>query len=58
MEAQMIGADALQNDARINYERLGEALDQLNIIFILIFTSELGVNLYANWFRRFITNGW
>ena len=33
-------------------------LNQTDLIFVLFFTFELAVNLYANWFRRFLANPW
>ena len=33
-------------------------LNQTDLIFVLFFTFELAVNLYANWFQRFLANPW
>jgi hypothetical protein len=33
-------------------------LSQLDLVFVLFFTAELAVNLYAHWLRPFLRNPW
>jgi hypothetical protein len=33
-------------------------LNQLDIIFVFIFTVELAINLFCRWFRPFVENRW
>ena len=33
-------------------------VSSINTFFTLIFTIELGINLFANWKRKFVKNGW
>ena len=35
-----------------------EALDDLDSLFLIVFSIELGINAYANWFLRFLRNPW
>jgi voltage-gated sodium channel len=35
-----------------------DSLNQLDLVFVLFFTVELAVNLYANWFWTFVQNPW
>ncbi len=37
---------------------LGVALERTDMFFTIAFAVELVVNLYANWFIRFFTDGW
>ncbi len=37
--------------------RLGELDRKLNLFFTAVFTVELVINAYANWFRRLVSNG-
>ena len=37
---------------------LAQAQDTLNLLFTTIFAVELALNLYANWFKPFFTDGW
>jgi voltage-gated sodium channel len=34
------------------------ALDELDTLFLIVFSIEVGVNAYANWFLRFFRNPW
>jgi hypothetical protein len=34
------------------------ALDDLDWLFLIVFSVELGINAYANWFLRFFSNPW
>ena len=42
----------------LEYTSQKEALDELDLMFLIVFSVELGVNAYANWFRRFFRNPW
>ncbi len=33
-------------------------LDRTDSVFVLFFTLELAINMYANWMRRFFSNPW
>ncbi len=33
-------------------------LDQLDTVFVFIFTAELGINLFCRWFWPFVKNQW
>ena len=33
-------------------------LNTLDLVFVVAFTAELLLNLYANWWRPFVTNAW
>ena len=35
-----------------------KALDDLDLLFLIVFSIELGVNAYSNWFSRFAKNPW
>ncbi len=35
-----------------------QALDLLDLLFLIVFSIELGINMYANWFLPFIRNPW
>ena len=48
---EMFTADGNRSD-------LGNMLYSLNMFFTIIFAFELVLNLFANWFLRFIKNGW
>ena len=37
---------------------LGTVLDRLNLCFTIIFTAELVILAFANWFIPFVTDGW
>lgn len=37
---------------------LAAAQDTLNLLFTVVFAVELVLNLYANWFKPFFTDGW
>jgi hypothetical protein len=34
------------------------ALDELDSLFLIVFSIELGINAYANWFLPFVRNPW
>ena len=38
--------------------RIANLLDNLNLLFTVVFTVELAINAFANWFRPFITDVW
>jgi hypothetical protein len=40
------------------YLREKDALDQLDLLFLIVFAIELGINLFANWFLPFVRNPW
>ena len=37
---------------------LGYHLELLDMFFTIVFTVELAINLYANWIRPFLSDGW
>ena len=43
-------------DGSLTYE--GKILQILDYIFTSLFTIELGLNLFCNWFREFFSVGW
>ena len=47
-------------EAELNPEPGPEAtiLDSFDFAFVIIFTIELGVNIFANWMKDFISDGW
>ncbi len=51
-----IGA-RLDNSDSDNAQTLKDMFDYLNLGFTTLFTAELFVNMFVNWFRPFITNG-
>jgi hypothetical protein len=49
-------ASSFENPADYIDEK--DALDQLDLLFQIVFSIELGINLYANWFLTFMRNPW
>jgi hypothetical protein len=43
-------------DGTLNFE--GTILDNIDTFFTSIFTLELVINMFANWFTKFFTDGW
>ncbi len=43
-------------DGNLNYE--GVILDAIDTFFTSIFTLELVINMFANWFTAFFSDGW
>jgi hypothetical protein len=37
---------------------LSAAQDSFNLFFTIVFTVELALNMYAQWFRPFFSDGW
>ena len=46
----------LGQDGSLTY--MGVLDEKLNKIFTAVFFVELIINAYANWLRRFVSNGW
>ena len=46
-----------QLNSQASWNTWGPLFDKLNLAFTLIFTAELLVNMYANWFREFVSSG-
>jgi voltage-gated sodium channel len=49
-------ASRFENPAEFLDEK--DALDQLDLLFLIVFSIELGINLYTNWFLPFMRNPW
>ncbi len=48
----------MQSSASESSSDLARVLDDLNMLFTIIFAIELLLNLYANWFRPFFSSSW
>ena len=51
LEDRLVNADG-------SISSTGRTLDSLDMFFTLIFTVELGFNMFAHWFRDFFKEGW
>jgi hypothetical protein len=55
-EAQM--RDSLVLDDGISPSQIAVILDVADVAFLVIFTVELALNLYAHWMSEFLADGW
>ena len=54
--AQMTAISKL--DTLRNFSTSNHFLDQLDFAFVILFTAELVINMYAHWLKPFIDNPW
>jgi hypothetical protein len=45
-------------DTLRNFSTSNRFLDQLDFAFVILFTAELVINMYAHWLKPFIDNPW
>ncbi len=53
--AQIVSTELQDADGILPTRQL---LDQLETVFVFIFTAELGINLFCRWFWPFVKNKW
>ena len=54
---QMQLVESLTNDDG-TLNKTGRTLDLLDMFFTIIFSFELALNMFAQWFRPFFNEGW